>query len=473
MEKSPIFVTTDLGFGDAAKGSTVHYLADLVKAGTVVRTGGCQALHNVITSYGIHHCHVHFGSGTFAGAGTYLSKHMIVDPFTLFGEANALQKMLGPWVYEQLAVDQDCLVVTPWHKICNRLRELSRGDNHHGSVGVGIGEAKFDLLTSSDLSLYVRDFGQNYLVEKLAHIRQYKISQIKGFLDQIDTKSEVAAKELEFLYRESIITGTAQTYLGLTKDVKIVDENYLDTIVQQSRPIIFEPSQGVLLDEDYGFYPYNTFVNTTSSDALSLIAKHGYQPQVIRLGLTRAYQHRHGAGPFVTEDKTLTSLLADQHNEFHPWQKGWRVGHLDMIMLRYAIEVCGGQKEFQGLVVSCLDRVYQRELPLKLCYGYQYIGNDSNLDEFFYIKNGLISGIKVYLGSDIINHQEKLTLLLKDCRPILSDVSQLASDDINGYLNLIENHLGIDITIGSFGPTEVDKILRGAGKKYSWSRTVF
>lgn len=462
----PIVVVTDLGFGDSGKGSIVHYLTHQLKAGTVIRTGGCQALHNIVTSQGVHHCHVHFGSGTFAGAGTYLSKNMVIDPYGIFGEGNALQKMLGSWVYDKLAIDQDCLVVTPWHRITNRLRELSRGDSCHGSVGAGIGETMSDSLISQDLALYVHDFGKSYLTEKLEHIRQHKIGQIDEFLDRIDINSEIAKKELNFLYDETIIKKAKDTYTNFYNQLNIVDESYLGTIVQQAKPIIFEPSQGVLLDQDMGFYPYNTFVNTTSSDALEMIRQHGYQDQIVRFGLIRGYQHRHGAGPFVTEDANLTSLLPDPHNEFHPWQKAWRVGHLDMVMLRYAINVCGGNKEFQGLAVSCLDRIEQKDLPLKLCYGYQYCGNEPNLDDYFYLKNGLISDIKVYSGLNILNHQEKLSQLLTDCHPLFTDVSQLSSNDIDEYLRLIEDQLKIDITIESFGPTEIDKILLRTGQSF-------
>ena len=455
--ESYFFVPTDLTFGDSCKGSIIHYLTDQTKAGTIVRTGGCQALHNIVTSQNIHHCHVHFGSGTFAGAGTYLSKHMIIDPYGIFGEGNALQKILGSWVYEKLAVDQDCLVVTPWHRICNRLRELSRGDNLHGSVGAGIGETMADSLISKDLALYVHDFGKNYLAEKLDHIRQHKILQVREFLDKIDISSEIFKTELGFLNDQTIITKAATTYTYFSKEINIVDENYFDEIAQQSKPIIFEPSQGVLLDQDYGFYPYNTFVNTTSSDALEMIRNHGYQDQVIRLGLIRGYQHRHGAGPFVTEDAQLTSLLPDPHNEFHPWQKAWRVGHLDLVMLRYAINVCGGSEKFDGLAVSCLDRINQNSLPLKICHSYQYVGKESNLDDYFFIENGLISDIKVCSKLNTLKHQEKLSNLLFDCRPIMTEAFQLTSN-LDEYLGLIENQLKVNIAIRSFGPTEVDKI---------------
>ena len=60
----------------------------------------------------------------------------------------------------------------------------------------------------------------------------------------------------------------------------------------------------------------------------------------VRLGVTRAYLTRHGPGPFVTEDPTLE--LPEPHDRAGQWQGPVRVGHLDAVALRYAVEACGG-----------------------------------------------------------------------------------------------------------------------------------
>lgn len=45
---------------------------------------------------------------------------------------------------------------------------------------------------------------------------------------------------------------------------------------------------------------------------------------------------RHGAGPLVTEDVALTGALPDPTNGFGAWQQGFRLGWLDLVLLRYA-----------------------------------------------------------------------------------------------------------------------------------------
>lgn len=452
-----VIVMTDLGFGDACKGSITYFLSHLKKAHTIIRSGGCQALHNVVTSQGVHHCHVQFSSGTLVGSRTHLSEHMVICPYAILREGFELEKIYGS-VFEKMTIDENCLVITFFQRTFNRLRELARGDNRHGSVGMGIGETVADSKVLGDAAIFAKDLNKPYLRDKLKFIREYKLKQLPEIIDQLDLSSGQVKEELNFLYDESVVDLGVETFNKLAKYVAIVGSDYLDTILTKEGTVIFEPSQGVLLDQDYGFYPYNTFVTTTSADILDLLKNHNYQGDILRFGLIRGYQHRHGAGPFVTEDSFLTEQLLDKYNCFHPWQRNWRVGQLDMVMLQYAIEVCGGPQNFNGLAVSCLDLMLEKNIPYQICQSYSYLGFDKNLEDFFNFKDGKITGIKVYQGKNIIQHQEKLTNLLKNCHPVLTDFGQ-GQADLRDYLGTIEYLTKIKITIESYGPSEINKIV--------------
>lgn len=445
------FVETDLAFGDSGKGSITHWLCKTYGASTVVRTGGCQALHNVMTKSGLHFCHAHFGSGTLVGADTYLSKHMMIDPYGIINEGNALREKVG-YVFDRLTISEDCLVITPWQKIANHLRELSRGDGRHGSVGIGIGETAGDAKIIKDQAIFAIDLGKPWLRDKLAAIQQLKQKQMIEVIDSFNNLTPQIKEEIRLLNSEALVNSTLDTFNGFVAKVPIVPDDYLDSLLKRSIQIVFEPSQGVLIDQDYGFYPYTTYVNSTSSDALALLKDHGYRGEIRRLGLIRGYQHRHGPGPFVTEDAKLDDRLIDPCNTFHPWQRGWRVGQLDTIMLQYAIDVCGGHRAFDGLAVNCLDLIDNNQIPYEICSQYIYDGNDNDLDNFFYLQDQKIIGIKVYRGTDLISHQERLGQLLNECKPILTD-----HYDFKNYLRAIEEITKIDIVLKSFGPTEADK----------------
>ena len=112
--------------------------------------------------------------------------------------------------------------------------------------------------------------------------------------------------------------------------------------------VVFEGAQGVLLDEWRGFHPYTTWSTCTFDNALDLLSEWG--GQAVRLGVIRSYLTRHGAGPFPTEDGDLK--LSEPHNAWGPWQEKFRWGWLDLPLLRYAVEACGG---VDGLAVTHLD----------------------------------------------------------------------------------------------------------------------
>jgi adenylosuccinate synthase len=114
--------------------------------------------------------------------------------------------------------------------------------------------------------------------------------------------------------------------------------------------VIFEGAQGVLLDEWRGFHPHTTWSTCTFDNALELVKEWNGEPY--RLGVVRTYSTRHGAGPFPTEDPGLQ--VPEPHNEWGPWQQGFRKGWMDLVLLKYAVEVCGG---LDGLAVTHLDRV--------------------------------------------------------------------------------------------------------------------
>ena len=131
------YVIVDLGFGDAGKGLLTDYLARQLKAGIVVRyNGGAQAGHNVVTPDGRHHTFSQFGSGTFIpGVKTYLSRDVVIHPGALLVEGAILEGKGIPDAFSRLRVSEQALVITPFHQAANRIREIVRGSDRHGSCG--------------------------------------------------------------------------------------------------------------------------------------------------------------------------------------------------------------------------------------------------------------------------------------------------------------------------------------------------
>src|ERR1041384_8832751 len=79
--------------GDEGKGKIVDALTRRIGASLVIRTGGCQAAHHVVTDDGRSHCFAQFGSGALAGARTHLSRFMFIEPVALIREAAHLEAL--------------------------------------------------------------------------------------------------------------------------------------------------------------------------------------------------------------------------------------------------------------------------------------------------------------------------------------------------------------------------------------------
>ena len=450
MNNHQAILIADLGFGDAGKGSIVDALTRTSGAKTIVRyNGGAQAAHNVITPDGRHHTFAQFGSGTFVpGTETFLSRFMMLHPLALLAEERHLRTLGIDDAFARMRVDVQALVTTPFQQSANRVKEMLRGGARHGSCGMGVGETMSDWLTHSASVLFAGDLpDQARTVQKLRFVRNAKWAEIASQLANAPITDELAA-ELKIFHDPHFIEATADVFAYFARLVTLTDGDYLR---RQTGTLIFEGAQGVLLDEWVGFYPYNSWSALTFQNAETLLAEAGFGGEILKLGLLRAYATRHGAGPFPTENESLTAALPDSHNGNNPWQRHFRVGWLDFVMLRYALSVIG---KVDGLVVTNLDRIATLE-DLHVCDSYASPETASSLDDFFTLQADHITGIKVSPNPADLPREEERTRLLCQMQPVYTDC------DPATYLERISETLGAPIAITSHGPTANEKNWQG------------
>lgn len=457
-----VFVVTGLGYGDEGKGKTVHWLSSKYNAHTVVRVGGPQACHRIVSSDGKEHVHAQFGSGTLSGAATHLSKYMVIEPYAILSEGKSLENNLGiAGVFDKLTIHEDALVITPFQAIANRLRELVRGDKRLGSVGVGVGETVLDSESRPEDAIRAKDLANPELKSKLEMIKKRKLYELGDVISRIKNLRgdalQRAEMELENLKSYDTLEWAVGWFAKLASIAKIVDSEYVaDKIFGRDGTVVFEGSQGVLLDRWYGFHPYTTKVRTIPETAATLVRECNYDGEVKILGVLRAYHTRHGPGPFVTESANLTEKLPDAANGNHQWQGSFRVGCFDFVAAKYAIDVCGGENIFNWLVITCVDRIANiGEWETCRSYNADVLKND---DEFFIRnKTDSIVEIKIYRnsGDSQLDRQEKLGRLLHNCSPNISKLK--TKKHFTGLCaNLINEELGIQVIAVSAGPTEKD-----------------
>lgn len=394
--KQPIIVL-GLSFGDEAKGSTVDYLSWAIPdAAAVVRwSGGANAAHNVRHG-GRHHTFRQFGSGTFLGLPTFLDGAVVVNLEALMGEAVELESKGIHDPLSLITVSGNARITTPIHVALNRAREILRGNARHGSTGLGIGETIVQSYAdqhSVEPGEFVGNFeisgptfgGEGFLsASKLRKAAEAnRPAQIEAVLEhQAAYAGELIALAKKFMpsLADELDYGSipeiAEEILNIASSIEILEDSAFSEKLLRTMElgtVIFEGSQGLLLDESWGFHPHTTWSQIEPSAILSWLYEQGHTPYV--LGLLRSYTTRHGAGPFPSHKAFPFSeddLPADD-NSWGRWQGGFRVSALDLPLLGYARTVLDRNGvQLNGFSISHLDAITNLksgEMPSIWSYG--------------------------------------------------------------------------------------------------------
>lgn len=322
-------VVIGLGFGDEGKGMVTSYLSSYYNNPLVVRySGGHQAGHNVVN--GKHsHTFANFGSGTLHGCPTYWSKHCTFDPIGFMNEYDILKEKVDDPI--KIYIHRECPVTTPYERVTNQ-----KFNSGHGTCGVGFGATISreenhrhfwfeDLFNSTILKIKIDLLEQFYNADKML---PDATPLMKHFA--------VALNDMFELFDEGII--------------EIVG----DTDVPSHPNTIYESSQGLLLDQDIGFFPHVTR-STVGRKRLDNFIYHYDEVWYV----TRAYQTRHGNGPMTNEKLNIINA-GTETNETNMWQGDFRRGILDVDLLKYALQhdqrnIRRVQSEY--LVITCLDQM--------------------------------------------------------------------------------------------------------------------
>jgi adenylosuccinate synthase len=458
MGRRCIKIIAGLGYGDEGKGTTIDYMTRAYGAKLVVRyNGGAQAGHNVVMpangtgEIARHHVFSQFGSGTFWGARTHLSRFVLVNPIAMLSETNHLEAVGIPKALEELVtIEEDAVITTPFHLATNRIRELSR-ENRHGSCGMGIGETMQDFLNTqkrAEVVIFAKDLpDEKILRKKLLAQQELKIEELckDGLVPCVAGNSRLK-EEWDVLVDENTISSTIDYFSNkFARRAKIVGQEWLGEELKKPKITLFEGAQGVLLDQDWGFQPHTTYTKTSFANAKELLDScEGWDvlDDVVYVGVMRPYMTRHGNGPLVTEDKALEPLAIGDHNCWNEWQHDFRIGALDLIALKYAIAVLG--KELNELVITNLDKLDPIRNEIPICRKYE---NEPDLS-FWETINEFRKE----------NHR-RFEKALPSASPIIQ-CSKMDPDDMDGtsFASSIAEELEIPLVLVSHGPTWLDKI---------------
>jgi adenylosuccinate synthase len=343
------FAVIGLGFGDEGKGLTVNALCRELTDPIVVRySGGQQAGHTVTLRDGTRHVFSNFGSGTLQGAKTYWSPFCTVDPVGIRREWEILHKKTER--HPILFIDRHCPITTPFEKSYNR--NFSKAMNH-GTCGVGVGATY--KREQANVSLLAGDL-------KFPKIVQMKLEMISKYYIDKCGMAMISPADLDNFER-------SVKFLLETPNLFICDE------MPNSLCYIYEGSQGLLLDQNIGFFPNVTPSNTGTKNILELTNRRPYLYLV-----TRAFQTRHGSGPMTNENlpHNITENPAETNIE-NNFQGTFRRTLLDLDLLKYGIDRDDYARDTKQktLVVTCMDLVQN---DLRFTVGGQIVICDNTYD---------------------------------------------------------------------------------------------
>lgn len=307
------------GFGDEGKGVAVDYYAAKSKSLVVRFSGGPQAGHTVVVN-GVRHVCANFGAGVLRNAPTFFSKHTCINPLTIYKEYEALRaKGFDPL----LAVDPLATVITPYDVYKSQ-------HNKGGTCGMGIGAAMHRQL-ATPYKLHAIDLMNKEVWDnKMKSVRANGVSYNVAYAEAYDKAVEFCRA---FLRVESFTS---------------IRNLFAD--------IIFEGSQGTMLDMDHGVFPDVTYANTTVKNALSMIPK---DEKVQVVFTSRTYTTRHGNGWMPDTEKLIIDnpLETNVYNEF---QGHFRTAKLSLGLVRHSIEVNRSYYDRpleEAIIWSCCDQI--------------------------------------------------------------------------------------------------------------------
>ena len=423
---SKVDVLLGLQWGDEGKGKIVDVLAP--KYDVVARFQGGPNAGHTLEFDGIKHVLHQIPSGIFRETTrNVIGNGVVLDPIVFKAEIEKLQKY-NLKVKSNLFISKKATLILPTHRLLDQAYEKAKGENKIGSTLKGIGPTYQDKIGRQGLR--VGDILSDKFAEKFKHLTSIHFNILK-------------AHEIEFNWSdlEKQFVDSVEFLKGFNL---IESEYFLNNELKNKSTILAEGAQGSLLDIDFGSYPFVTSSNTVTAGACTGL---GIAPRHIGevYGIFKAYSTRVGSGPFPTEllDEQ-GEQMRKQGNEFgsttgRPRRCGW----IDLPSLKYSIMINGVTQ----LLMMKAD-VLSIFKTIKVCTRYQ-------------LKDGSITDMLPY---EFVN--EKITPVYEEVKGWNSNICGIAEDampqELIQYIDFLERHLNVPITMISTGPDRTQTVYRQA-----------
>ena len=406
-------------WGDEGKAKITDLLAQ--KADLIIRyQGGCNAGHTVVVNGKIYKFHLIPSGILYDKAVCFIGAGTVIHPESFKKEVEEL-KAEGV-NFKNLKISPLASITMPYHIEIDGYSESTAGKGKIGTTKRGIGPTYTDKMAR--IGLKIQDlYSYEALSEKLDMILPIKNKMLKKVYGLEE-------------YTKECIMSLCETYAELFKPYVAFDwQDMLNRY--KDKTVLYEGAQGVMLDIDYGTYPFVTSSNPIGGGAAT---GSGYGPTMIDevVGVSKAYVTRVGEGPFVSEltDETGKRIQDIGHEFGVTTGRPRRCGWFDSVIMKYAVLVGGITK----VALTKID-VFDTFDEIKICTAYKDCRND-----------------KVYTSypTDVFIHKylEPIYETMPGWKTSLSDIRKYEDlpENAKKYIAKVEDLIGAPIGIISVGP---------------------
>ncbi|KAI1338239.1 Adenylosuccinate synthetase [Xylariaceae sp. FL0016] len=347
---------------------------------------------------------------------------------SFFKELATLETKGLTGVRERILVSDRCQVNLDLHAAVDGLEEVELGSRKIGTTGRGIGPSYSTKAARSGIRVH-EIFDQDNFERKLRRLADgYK--KRFGDLLKYDVEEEIQR------FRE---------YRPKLAAFCVDAVHYMHNYQKHNAKFLVEGANALMLDIDYGTYPYVTSSNTGLGGIFTGLAIHPKKIDQI-IGVAKAYTTRVGEGIFKTED------LGEAGTKLQDIGREWgvstgrkrRCGWLDLVVLKYSTAI----NHYTCLNLSKLD-VLDTFPTIKVAVAYK----DSETGE---VLENFPADLGLLEKCEVVYHEMEGWQQSTTRTKTFEDLPKQAQ----AYVKLIEEHCGVPVGWIGTGPDREDMITR-------------
>lgn len=417
-------------WGDEGKGKLVDILCDDIDVCARCQ-GGNNAGHTIVVGETKYDFHMLPSGLVNPKCLNLLGSGVVIHVPSFFKELETLEAK-GLDCRDRLFVSSRAHLVFDFHQRTDKLKEAELSENKKsiGTTGKGIGPTYSTKASRSGIRVHhlVADDDDSWNEFKVRYRRLIE-SRYKRYGDfEYDIEEELARYE---------------KYRQLLRPFVVDSIEFMHKSITENKKILIEGANALMLDIDFGTYPYVTSSSTGIGGVLTGL---GIPPKYIKniYGVVKAYTTRVGEGPFPSEQlNTYGETLQNIGAEYGVTTgRKRRCGWLDLVVLKYSTLING----YTSLNITKLDVLDTfKEIQVAVAY---YL-NGKKLTNF---PEDLDLLAKVEVEYVTLPGWEQDISKIKDYK----DLPQNAKD----YLKYIEDFVNVPVQWVGVGPARDSMLVK-------------